>query len=473
MAYSELVKSFERIRNYMREFYVYGFKSREEYGMKSARSYDNERRRIESWLGDYMSFHQEPSGKKVFLSMDSRRIPCNPLYKAFKAKSFTDKDITLHFYVLDILADGSALSSKEIVDRITDDYLSRFDESFSLDESTVRKKLKEYEDIGLLQSEKIGREVIYRRTDNIAIDLEIVDRITDDYLSRFDESFSLDESTVRKKLKEYEDIGLLQSEKIGREVIYRRTDNIAIDLESWADALAYYSEADPLGVVGSFLLDKLKHTEDTFRFKHHYILHALDSDVLCDLLLAIDERRAVELSVCSLRSGRDYQRTVCPLKIYISTQSGRQYLLGYHYRGRHLTFFRLDAIKKVTAGSVENQYEKYVGFQQKFDEHLWGVSTGPDYNLDHIEMTIHFDPGEEFILHRLDREKRHGRIELLDDQTCRFIADVYDASEMLPWIRTFIGRIVDLQCSSKFVVNTFYEDLRHMEAIYGGETDAV
>lgn len=126
MAYSELVKSFERIRNYMREFYVYGFKSRDEYGMKSARSYDNERRRIESWLGDYMSFHQESSGKKVFLSMDSRRVPCNPLYKAFKAKSFTDKDITLHFYIMDLLADGSALSSKEIVDRINDDYLSHF-----------------------------------------------------------------------------------------------------------------------------------------------------------------------------------------------------------------------------------------------------------------------------------------------------------------------------------------------------------
>lgn len=133
----------------------------------------------------------------------------------------------------------------------------------------------------------------------------------------------------------------------------------------------------------------------------------------------------------------------------------------------------MDAIKKVTAGSVEKQYEKYLGFQQKFDEHLWGVSTGPDYNLDHIEMTIHFGPGEEFILHRLDREKRHGRIEILDEQTCRFIADVYDASEMLPWIRTFIGRIVDLQCSNKFVVKTFNDDLRHMEAIYGGETDAI
>ena len=88
-------------------------------------------------------------------------------------------------------------------------------------------------------------------------------------------------------------------------------------------------------------------------------------------------------------------------------------------------------------------------------------------------MTIHFGTSEEYILQRLNREKRHGRVEIIDDQTCRFIADVYDASEMLPWIRTFIGRIVDLQCSNKFVVNTFYEDLRHMEAIYGGETGAV
>lgn len=45
MAYSELIKNFDRIRDYMRQFYVYGFKSRTEYDKKSARSYDNERRR--------------------------------------------------------------------------------------------------------------------------------------------------------------------------------------------------------------------------------------------------------------------------------------------------------------------------------------------------------------------------------------------------------------------------------------------
>ena len=86
----------------MREFYVFGFKSRSGYDRKSARSYDDERRRVESWLGDYMRFAKTAEGKNVFLSVDSRTACKNPFYKAWKAKSFTDGDITLHFAVFDI-----------------------------------------------------------------------------------------------------------------------------------------------------------------------------------------------------------------------------------------------------------------------------------------------------------------------------------------------------------------------------------
>ena len=95
MAYSELIKNFDNIRDYMREFYVYGFKCREEYNKKSARSYDDERRRIESWLGGYMGFRRTQDGKNVFISVDSRAVRHNPFYKAWKAKSFTAGDITL------------------------------------------------------------------------------------------------------------------------------------------------------------------------------------------------------------------------------------------------------------------------------------------------------------------------------------------------------------------------------------------
>lgn len=414
MAYSELVKSFARIRSYMREFYVYGFKSREEYDQKSARTYDNERRRVSSWLGDYMSFRQESNGKKVFLSVDSRRIPHNPLYTAFKAKSFTNADITLHFYLLDLLADGTARTAREITDAIQNDYLSHFSGDFSPDESSVRKKLKEYTSLGLLCTEKHGREVRYRRT-----------------------------------------------------------DENAPELSSWATALAFFSEAAPMGVIGSFLLDRLNSSYDIFRFKHHYILHALDSDILCELLLAIDQRRTVTLTITNRRRGQDYRRTVCPLKIYVSTQTGRQYLLGYFYQGRHMSFFRLDTIKAVTAGSAEKQYETYLRYQEKFDQNLWGVSVGSEPELDHLEMTIRYAPGEDYILRRLQREKRHGRADILDSQTCRFTADVYDASELLPWIRTFIGRITELKCSSRYVLDVFQRDLAQMSALYGGDGHVV
>ena len=100
MAYSELIKNFEKIRSYMREFYVYGFKSRSGYDRKSARSYDDERRRVESWLGDYMRFAKTAEGKNVFLSVDSRTACKNPFYKAWKAKSFNNSALRSVRYTL-------------------------------------------------------------------------------------------------------------------------------------------------------------------------------------------------------------------------------------------------------------------------------------------------------------------------------------------------------------------------------------
>ena len=97
MPYSELIKNFQSIRDYMRQFYVYGFKSRSEYDVKSARTYDDVRRRMESWLGEYMSFRQSDSGKIQFLSIDSRAAAHNPLYQVFKAKTFTDNDIPFSY----------------------------------------------------------------------------------------------------------------------------------------------------------------------------------------------------------------------------------------------------------------------------------------------------------------------------------------------------------------------------------------
>ena len=88
-------------------------------------------------------------------------------------------------------------------------------------------------------------------------------------------------------------------------------------------------------------------------------------------------------------------------------------------------------------------------------------------------MTVCAGADEAFIPGRLEREKRCGQVERLDETHWRYTARVYDALEMLPWIRTFIGRIVDLKCDDARVTERFYRDMADMAALYGGDGDAV
>ena len=410
MAYSELIKSFDKIRGYMRQFYVFGFKRREEYDAKSLRSYDNERRRIESWMGECMSFRQNDAGKQVFLSVDSRTIRHNPLYKAFKAKSFTDNDLILHCYLLSMLADGEARSAHGIIEGVAE-LLGRFPQLKLLDDSTIRKKLREYEGQGLLIGEKRGRELFYRLAPE------------------------------------------------------------AVDRNSWQEAVEFFAEADPLGVIGSYILDRSEEDRELFGFKHHYILHALDGEVLLAALEAIGNHRRVRLTNVSLRSGQACEHLAYPLRIYISTQSGRQYLLCWHYGLRRMQFFRMDAITKIKLEEQEPEPDRFADSYDRFRKNLWGVSGGRDHSMDHVEMDVRVEDDEWFIPQRLERERRWGHVEQIDEHTWRFTADVYDTSEMLPWLRTFIGRILRLEFSNPRVRRTWQDDMRALARAYGEEED--
>ena len=66
-----------------------------------------------------------------------------------------------------------------------------------------------------------------------------------------------------------------------------------------------------------------------------------------------------------------------------------------------------------------------------------------------------------------------GTVERLDENTYRFSADIYDSSEMKPWIRTFICRIVEMNFSNRTVENGFKKDLEEMYRMYGIEKEGI
>ena len=214
--FQELIKSFPKTREYVRDFFVYGFKTRNEFKEKSPRTYDNERRRLESWLGPFVQRDYVPGGFNISLAIDSGLLDSNPLFRVWKTKSFTDNDIVLHFLILDLLQDGQSLTAEELTDRLLTDYETLFDIQ------TVRRKCNAYEKEGLLGREKSGKAVRF---------------FLDNRLSHW-----------------------LKSN------------------ESARDALAFYQMAGCLGIIGNEILEQLESQNRSFRVKHSFFVHTLEDE---------------------------------------------------------------------------------------------------------------------------------------------------------------------------------------------------
>lgn len=412
--FSELIKSFDKTRDYIRDFFIYGCKVRNDFNAKSSRTYDDEKRRVESWLRDYIHTDNSQRGKRVCISVDSGHISENPLYKAYYSKSFTDNDIKLHFLLTDILADGESLSLKELVNRLADNYGEIFDEQ------TVRNKLKEYADEGIFVKNKQGKTDYYHLSDDTA----------ESFFDRF--------------------VGL---------------DN----------AVKFASEAGNFGVVGNSLLKAASLKNDIILNKHNYIVHTLEDEIMLDLITAIEEKRFISYESFGRGNKAELPKfDGIPFKIISSMQTGRRYLAMYNNEYKRFNSVRLDSIKSVSIGVICPDYDEFLELYNKNEPKCFGVSFGRRTELGHVEpirLTIYADEKtEDFIINRLEREKRCGTIEHTAENTFTFSADVFDPNEIMQWAKSFIGRIISVEGGTEEIRSKFYTDIERMNRMYCDET---
>ncbi|MGL5435683.1 MAG: WYL domain-containing protein [Lachnospiraceae bacterium] len=410
--FNELIKHFNKVRTYVRDFYVYGFKSRMDYPETGRRSYDNERRRIESWFTDYIQYDYDPNRKKsVAITLDSNRIDSNPLYNVWKTKSFTNNDIMLHFFLLDLLQDGESRNVETITDELLEHYQVLFETQ------TVRKKLNEYGQHELIAIKKEGRQHIYSAYP--------------DWLASHPELYT--------GLKE---------------------------------AVSYFQTAAPFGFIGSTILDSLRCRNDHFRFRHDFLAHTLEDEMLLPILTAIKEKQQLLLQIKSNKDGNLKEFECVPLKIRVSTQTGRRYVCVRRLIGGRLATYRLDNIQKVTPLKAEPDYDRYLAGFEKNSSYAWGVSFGSRREPEQVCLHLSLDEMTEgYLIDRINREGRGGQLKRIQPDIYEYTIDCWDSAEMIPWIRTFTGRILNFTCSNKQVEQRFWHDIRLMQKIYADETN--
>lgn len=125
--------------------------------------------------------------------------------------------------------------------------------------------------------------------------------------------------------------------------------------------------------------------------------------------------------------------------------------------------------QKVTPTEKSEEYDELLDKLNRNREKLWGVSFQNEgkHFLDKLSMTIQvLEPSENYILTRLKQEGRGGTVTKTAPNTYLYEVEAFDCNELLPWLRTFTGRILSLECSDKSVERRFYRDLQEMYRIY-------
>ena len=84
-----------------------------------------------------------------------------------------------------------------------------------------------------------------------------------------------------------------------------------------------------------------------------------------------------------------------------------------------------------------------------------------------ISMKLFIDEQrEQYLIERIKREGQGGELQYLEQNTFLYTKEVFDVTEMSPWIKTFIGRIISLESTNEFLVHRFYGDMERMADMY-------
>lgn len=386
-----LIRDYSDIRDILRDIYIFGCFSRDDYINKgmSGRKYDNEQRRITSYLPNKF-IKKKREGKRVlpYCSYNMTETQENFLAETYRNKSFTMLDIMSYFFALTFLDDQQGMTLQELLEIIPEE-----NDEVVYTKDNLRKKLDELIEKGLVITQKSGRKVLYRTVEDYLRIFETDELIDIYWLLEFEKNVSPVEMPyffLQRKLRLY----LYADRGIEMENIH------------------------------------------AFQYKHNHLFNVLDNEVILDILKAIWSKKSIIIeyrfreNICKSK--------VVPIRIIHECNHGRQYLLFYDLSDEKAKTRRIDRIlsTKIHEEISDDIWELAIK-EGETEKSAW-CTAGLYDDQDVVKIEFNVDEEKEkYVLDRIEREGKNGILERVLPGTYLYTITVTDPLEMTPWIRSF------------------------------------
>lgn len=396
---NKTISSFNIIRRLVRDLYLEGlnnYLNTDSFG-KSSRAYLNNLTSIRTFLDNRFisSKTSTKKGTNPVISFDTRYETENPLFALWKTENSIATNLSFDFAIMDILEDNP-------------EGISWF--SLTSDSNSTKH-----------------------------------DNLLEKYVNK-----GIDKKSVKPKLEKLANTGIIEFFENGKKIRKVNTRQIKQLLSSTEvkQAIQFASETCPLGVIGAYILDNLKTIDSEplntpIHYKHHFIFNSIDYEIMYVLMNAIFNKTSAQIE-----TKRYGIKQIVPLKIFISTQTGRTYIIFWDLHENKLFSENLEKINTVKQLEICSEYEGYLSKLSEIESNIWGVSFKNDntYDLEHVRFVIEYSPEEEkYIPSRIRKEAVTGTVSDIDESHIEFFADLIDSKEMIPWIRSFFGRITEIE----------------------------
>lgn len=441
----------EKFKRALLDYYSYGFKSLRSFETKKHQTVSEDWMRLNRVIADYVEWSEDRTDV-MFASADSQSMESNPFHRIYRFCKYNP--LTYPAYFLHTMA---ALSRSFALRNGVDALGLDDDQRMHLEDVIERREDLKTSDLICFYTEKLAPSAGDDRNktpNNRLGDLARLGLVTCRQNGgakggKGDRRWRLPALTMKTIL----DAGSQVSGDFGHHLL---------------SALDFFSKYYLLGEVGTFLRDRLCSDDvSPFRFKHEYFMQALNDFNILDLLHAMESGKWCAIQY---RHGiRNAEREILcyPLEIRISNMSGREFLLCYEPFKRSCTSLRVEFIdsvafyedSKVKRVLAETGYhplpetvDAEISNARKSLQYAWGVSAAKEQagnaqkvvQPHAVNLKIAYNPKQDyFIVNRLYRERRIGRVSKPDDRAyLQFSADVSDETELRPWVRSFYSRIV-------------------------------